>query len=79
MRLSANAGGEIRAEDVVRAIRAERHQSWSNIRKAIAALQGRPHAGFGTPNVEASAKSAVRKMCRETGLALDRSPRSSIA
>jgi hypothetical protein len=71
VRPSANAGGEIGAEDLVRAIRAERHQSWSNIGKAIAALQGRPHAGFGTPNVEASAKSAVRTMCRETGLALD--------
>jgi hypothetical protein len=47
MRLSANAGGEIRSEDVVRAIRAECQQSWSNIRKAIAALQGCPHAGFG--------------------------------
>ncbi len=66
-----NADSELEAEELVRAIRAERHQSWSNIRKAIAALQSRPHAGFGTPSVEASAKSAVRRMSRETGLNLD--------
>jgi hypothetical protein len=69
-RASAGPGSELGAGELVRAIRAERHQSWSNIRKAIAALQGRPHARFGTPNVEASAKSAVRKMCHETGLEL---------
>jgi hypothetical protein len=71
VRPSADADGELEAEELVRAIRAERHQSWSNIRKAIAALQGRPHARFGTPNVEASAKSAVRTMCREAALDLD--------
>jgi hypothetical protein len=58
-------------EEAVRALRADRHQSWSNIRKAIASLQGRPHEPFGTANVEASAKSTVRKMRRETGLDLD--------
>lgn len=69
-RVSAHEGGEVQTQELVRAIRAERHQSWANIAKAIAALQDRPHAGFGTPNVEPSAKSAVRKMCRETGLDL---------
>ena len=33
-------------------------------------LQGLYHDPFGTPNVENSAKSCVRKMQRETGLTL---------
>jgi hypothetical protein len=57
-------------EDVVRALRARTNQSWSNINKAIASLQGRPHPSFGTANVEASAKSLVRRMCRDGGLEL---------
>ena len=52
----------------VRAIRSQTHQSWSNIRKAARALQGRDHEPFGTPNVENSAKSCVRKIQREVGL-----------
>jgi hypothetical protein len=58
-------------EEVVRALRVESRQSWSNIGKAIAMLRGETHEPFGTINVEGSAKSAVRKMCRETGLDLD--------
>ena len=52
----------------VKEIRIERHQSWSNIRKAARALQGKGHKPFGTPNVEASAKSGVRRILRETAL-----------
>ena len=54
----------------VKAIRSQTHQSWSNIRKAVTALQGREHEAFGTPNVENSAKSCVRKIQREAGLSL---------
>ena len=54
----------------VKAIRTESHQSWSNISKATLALQGKAHDPFGTPNVENSSKSCVRKICRETGLTL---------
>ena len=54
----------------VRAIRSESHQSWSNIRKAVRALQDLDHEPFGTLNVENSAKSCMRKMCSETGLSL---------
>ena len=52
----------------VKAIRAETHQSWINIRKASRSLQGKDHEAFGTRNVENSAKSCVRKIHRETGL-----------
>lgn len=62
--------GDRSPEDAVRALRVQRRQSWSNLRKAIASLEGMPHEPFGSPNVEASAKSTVRKMCRETGLDL---------
>ena len=55
----------------VKEIRKDRHQSWSNIRKAARALQGKEHEPFGTPNVEASAKSTVRRIQRETGLSLE--------
>jgi hypothetical protein len=59
------------AEEIVCAIRTERHQSWSNLRKAIASLRGLPHSPFGTVNVANSAKSDVRKIQRETGLDLE--------
>ena len=52
----------------VRTIRSQTHQSWSNIRKASRSLQGLEHEPFGTPNVENSAKSCVRRIHRETGL-----------
>ena len=57
--------------ELVKAIRTKKHQSWSNIRKAVAALQELPHKPFGTLNVERSAKSCVRKICSETGLTLE--------
>lgn len=55
----------------VKSIRSETHQSWTNIAKGVLALQRKPHQPFGTPNVEASSKSCVRKICRETGLSLN--------
>jgi hypothetical protein len=57
-------------EEIVRALRARSNQSWSNITKAIGSLQGQRDVPFGTASVEASAKSTVRRMCREAGLQL---------
>ena len=54
----------------VKEIRTKSRQSWSNIRKAARGLQGLEHQPFGTPNVESSAKSCVRKILSETGLTL---------
>ena len=51
-------------------IRRQRHQSWSNIRKAVKALQGLEYEPFGSPNVERSAKSCVRKINSEVGITL---------
>ena len=59
-------------DDIVRAIRTDRHQSWKNLRKAVRALLDLPHEPFGTANVAASSKSAVRAMQRATGVSLDR-------
>ena len=58
------------AWEEVKRIRTQTHQSWSNICKAVLALQKKPHPRFGTPNVEASSKSTVRRIQRETGLSL---------
>jgi hypothetical protein len=43
---------------------------WSNLRKAACALLEQPHEPFGTRNVEASAKSVVRTMMRESRLTI---------
>lgn len=56
--------------DQVREIRTQTHQSWSNICKAVRALQGKPHGPFGSKNVEAHSKSTVRRILRETKLSL---------
>lgn len=55
----------------VLAIRKASNASWSNIRKAIAAISGSAHEPFGSANVESTSKSVVRRMVRETGLAVD--------
>ena len=52
----------------IRAIRNSTRQSWSNLQKAVLSLQGKPHEPFGTRNVEATARSVVRRIGRETGL-----------
>ncbi|MCY4501841.1 MAG: hypothetical protein OXE57_09810 [Alphaproteobacteria bacterium] len=54
----------------IREIRRTTNQSWSNLLKAALSLQGKPHKPFGTPNVQASAKSVLRRIQRETGLDL---------
>ena len=61
--------GDRRLEQV-KLIRSQAHQSWSNIRKAVTALQGREHEPFGSPNVENGAKSCARKIQREAELSL---------
>ena len=62
------SGDEIDAR--IRGIRKSTNQSWSNLRKAVLSLQGKPHEPFGTRNVEATARSVVRRIGRETGLGL---------
>ena len=62
------SGDEIDAR--IREIRKSTNQSWSNLRKAVLSLQGKPHDPFGTRNVEATARSVVRRIGRETGLGL---------
>ena len=37
---------------------------------AALSLQGKPHEPFGTPNVQATAQSVLRRIGRETGLDL---------
>ena len=54
----------------VKALRRERGCSWSNLRKAVRALQDLDHEPFSTGNVESNSKSHVRRMMRDTGLAL---------
>ena len=54
----------------IREIRRSSHQSWSNLRKAVLSLQGKPHEPFGTRRVEANARSVVRRIGRETELDL---------
>lgn len=49
------------------AIRRELGNSWSNLRKAVAALQNLDHEPFGTRNVENNSKSHIRRILRETG------------
>lgn len=55
---------------IVLEIRSKTNQSWANLKKAVRALQGLDHEPFGTPNVEHTAKSVVRRIARETGLDL---------
>ena len=52
----------------IRHLRKNSRQSWLNLRKAVLSLQGKPHEAFGTRNVEATARSVVRRIGRETGL-----------
>ena len=50
----------------IREIRRATNQSWSNLLKAVLSLQGKPHEPFGTPNVQASAESTLRRIRQET-------------
>ena len=60
--------GEEQVAVRVKEIRANAHQSWSNILKAARALQNKNHEPFGTSNVEAGSKVTIRKIEREAGL-----------
>ena len=51
-------------------IRAETHQSWVNLRKAIYKRKHIPYS-FGTANVEASSDSLLKRIERETNLTVD--------
>ena len=66
--LAGAPGDEIDAR--IREFRKSANQSWSNLRKAVLSLQGKPDEPFGTRNVEATARSVVRRIGRETGLDL---------
>ena len=56
--------------EAVLELRRRMNASWSNLGKAVRALQGLEHVPFGTQNVENSSKSQIRRMMRETGLGL---------
>lgn len=58
------------AAAIVKVIRTQSRASWSNLNKAVRALQDLDHAPFGTKNVENTSKSHVRRMQRETDLSL---------
>ena len=65
--------GEASADELdarIRELRSMTKQSWSNLQKAVLSLQGKPHQPFGTPNVQASTESTLRRIQRETGLDL---------
>ena len=64
--LSGTSGDDI--DTCIREIRRTTRQSWSNLLKAVLLLQGKTHEPFGTPNVQATAKSVLRRIQRETGL-----------
>lgn len=66
----AREHGRSSAFDAVLQIRKDRNQSWSNLNKAARALLELPHEPFGTRNVEATAKSVVRRMARECRLSI---------
>ena len=67
--LPAGAPGE-EIDARIHQIRKSANQSWSNLRKAVQSLQGKPHEPFGTRNVEATARSVVRRIGRKAGLDL---------
>ena len=54
----------------IREVRRITKQSWSNLLKAALSLQEKRHEPFGTPNVQATAQSVLRRIGRETGLDL---------
>ena len=66
---SGIAGDDIDAR--IREVRRASRQSWSNLLKAALSFQEKPHDPFGTSNVRATARSALRRIQRETGLDLD--------
>ena len=57
-------------KEQMRGILRRRHRSRPNIYNAARSLQGLPHDEFGTLKVASTSESCVRKIRRETGLAL---------
>ena len=53
--------------DIVTRIKRDSHRSWDNLKNAVRAIMG-CHYSFNEPKVEASSKTAVRNMQKETGL-----------
>lgn len=53
----------------IKRLKAEKHQSWVNLRKAINKRRGLPYE-FGTPNVEASAEAFLNKILSTTGMSI---------
>ena len=52
----------------IRELRRMTRNSWTKLSKAVRSLQGKPHLPFGTPNVQASAETTIRRIQRETSL-----------
>ena len=65
----APLGDDVEANVI--AVRRQLGSSWSNLHKAVRALQGVVHEPFGTNNVANNARSHVRRIMRETGIELD--------
>lgn len=56
----------------LRELRRAANKSWTSLQAAVRELLGEPHPPFNSENVRSTAKSTVRRMARETGLALPR-------
>ena len=68
---AVSCGGSVEETDVlIRELRRATRQSWSNLVKAIQSLQEKPHEPFGTPNVQSTAETTLRRVKRETSLDL---------
>ena len=65
---SSIVGAEAGAFDHVKAFRRKTNQSWVNIYKGARFLQNKEHKPFNSKNTESSAKSCVRKICKEVDL-----------
>jgi len=58
-------------EEIIREIRSQYNASWLNLVKAVRELKGQDHDPFSTPNVKASSRTVVRRMCREADITLE--------
>ena len=63
-----NAASDEDIDARIRELRRIARQSWSNLLKAALSLQDKPHQPFGTPSVQATSQSTVRRIQRETHL-----------
>ena len=67
---SGAVSGSKEIEKIIRKIRSERNESWTNLQKAVRSLLGLRHDPFGTKNVENKSKSNIRIMSRQSGVEL---------